>query len=102
MKTITINGKEYRIRQTVRALFLWEQITGKTFEVKTTMDNYLYYYCLILAADPETSLTWDDYLDAIDNDPSILLQMTQILADSQQRDKLFESGEKDADGKKKD
>lgn len=99
MKTITINGKEYRIRQTVRALFLWEQIAGKAFEIKTTMDNYLYYYCLILAADPDTSLTWDDFIDAIDADPSILIQMTRILADAQQRDKIFDS--QDAEGKKK-
>lgn len=101
MNTVKINGTDYKVRQTVRALFLFEQIAGRSFEVKTTLDNYLYYYCLILANNPDTSLTWDEFIDAIDNDPTILIQITKVLTDTQQRDKIFE-GEEDKDGKKKD
>lgn len=102
MNTIKINGTDCKVKQTVRALFLWEQIAGRSFEVKTTLDNYLYYYCLILANNPDTSLTWDEFIDAIDNDPAILIQITKVLTDTQQRDKIFESGEDGKDGKKKD
>ena len=100
--TIKINGEELKVKQTIRALFLWEQIAGRPFEVKNTLDNYLYYYALLLANNPDTALSWDDFIDAIDVDPSIILSMTKAIADTQQRDKLFETKEEGTDGKKKD
>lgn len=102
MKTVNINGKDYQIKQTVRGLFLWEQIAGRPFEVKTTLDNYLYYYCLILANNKDCDLDWDAFLDAIDNDPSIIIEITKALADLSKLEKMLDSGEKEADGKKKD
>lgn len=102
MKTVNINGKDYQIKQTVRGLFLWEQIAGRPFEVKTTLDNYLYYYCLILANNKDCELDWDAFLDAIDNDPSIIIEITKALADLSKLEKMLDSGEKEADGKKKD
>ncbi len=102
MKTITINGQVYEVKQTIRAIFLWEQITGRSFEVKSTMDNYLYYYCIILASNPDSSMTWDDFLDAIDEDSSIILNLSKIIIEDQQRDKMFEGKEEAPDGKKKD
>lgn len=102
MKTVNINGKTYQIKQTVRALFLWEQIAGRSFEINTTLDNYLYYFCLILANNKDCELDWDEFLDAIDNDPTIVVEMTKALADLTKLEKMFESDQTDADGKKKD
>lgn len=102
MKTVNINGKDYQIKQTVRALFLWEQIAGKQFEINTTLDNYLYYFCLILANNKDCELDWDVFLDAIDDDPTIIVEMTKALADLTKLEKMFESDQTDADGKKKD
>lgn len=101
MKTVNINGKSYQIKQTVRSLFLWEQISGRSFEIKNTLDNYLYFYCLILANNKDCELDWDGFIDAIDADPNIIVEMTKAIADLSKLEKMFESGE-DADGKKKD
>lgn len=100
--TIKINGEDFKVKQTIRALFLWEQIAGKPFEIKSTLDNYLYYYALILANNPDCNLSWDNFIDAIDENPQIVLDMTKAIADTQARDKIFESKEEDKDGKKKD
>lgn len=102
MKYITINNKEYLVKQSIRSLFLWEQIAGRPFEVKTTLDNYLYYYCLILANNKDCDLDWDAFLDAIDNDPSIIIEITKALADLSKLEKMLDSGEKEENGKKKD
>ena len=98
---IKINGKDYQIKQTIRALFLFEEITGKSFEIKTTMDNYLYFYCLLLANNPDF-MSWDDFINELDNDPTIITQLTNIINDQQKIDKLLDKGEETADGKKKD
>ena len=35
MNTIKINGIDYKIKYTIRALFIFEQITGKAFKIET-------------------------------------------------------------------
>lgn len=36
---MTIKGQDYKLKYTLRALFIYEQITGKAFELKTTQMN---------------------------------------------------------------
>lgn len=59
MNTITINNTEYKVKYTIRALFIFEQITGKAFEIKTLLDNYIFFYSMILANNPDNILDWN-------------------------------------------
>ena len=68
---ITINNKEYKVKYTIRALFVFEQITGKAFEIKTLLDNYIFFYSMIIANNPDNVLDWNEFIDALDSDPSI-------------------------------
>lgn len=100
MKTITINGKDYNVKYTIRALFLMEQITGKPFEIKTLLDNYLFFYCMILAnnKDKEKILGWDEFIDALDNDKELMKQLTDIQIEEQKKNELL-ADDKDKEGK---
>lgn len=103
MNKITINGKEYSIHYTIRALFIWEQITGKPFACKTLLDNYIFFYSMILASNKEDVLSWDDFLDAIDKDPSLFKEMNDVVLAEAKKENLFhneESEKKDAEQKK--
>lgn len=97
---IKIGDKTYKVKQTIRALFLFEEITGKPFEIKTTMDNYLYFYCLLLANNPDF-MDWDNFIDLLDDDASIITQLTEILNKQHSIDKLLDK-EDTENGKKKD
>lgn len=97
--TITINNKEYKLKYTIRALFIFEQITERPFEIRNTMDNYLFFYCMILANNPDCLLEWDEFIDAMDNDASLITQLNQVVVDSTKKNELFnevteENGEK--------
>ena len=89
MKTIKINDKEYKVKYTIRALFYWEQITGKPFAINTLLDNYLFFYCMILANNPDDVLEWDQFLNAIDNDPTLFSQINSTVEDGQKKEELF-------------
>ena len=93
MKTIKINDKEYKVKYTIRALFYWEQITGKPFAINTLLDNYLFFYCMILANNPDDVLEWDQFLNAIDNDPTLFSQINSTVEDRQKKDELFNNEE---------
>ena len=100
MKTITINGEDYKVKYTIRALFLMEQITGKPFEIKTLLDNYLFFYCMILAnnKDKEKILGWDEFVDALDDDKELMKQLTEIQMEEQKKNELL-ADDKDKEGK---
>lgn len=87
---ITINGKQYRVKYTIRALFIFEQITGKPFEIKTLLDNYIFFYSMILANNPDNVLDWDEFLDALDSDKELMAQLTKLVDDYQKKDSIFE------------
>ena len=93
MKEIEINKKKYRIKYTVRSLFLFETIAKKPFKLECLLDTYLFYYCMILANNPDTTLDWDEYLDSMDADPQLFKKMSEIIEQQQKKDEIFNSGE---------
>lgn len=99
MKEIEINGKNYKLKYTIRSLFIWEQITGKPFKIENMLDNYLFFYSMILANNPDEILAWDDYLNAMDEDPTLFKRMSDIIEEQQKKDNLFTTEEKDKKSK---
>ncbi len=57
---IQIKGTAYNIRYTIRAMFVFEQITGKIFRLENLTDYYLFYYSLLIA---EAGIAPDYFLD---------------------------------------
>lgn len=98
-KTITINGRDYEIRSSLRSLFLFEEITKRPFRVETLLDNYLYFYCVLLACNKDVDLTWNEFIDAIDADPGIFEKMNESLAKADEIGSLMESGQEEEPGK---
>lgn len=104
MKKIKIKGKNYNIKYTIRALFIFEQITGKPFKIETLLDNYLFFYSMILANNQDKSeiLSWDDFIDALDNDPNLFGKINNAVEQQQKQDKIFNQEEStDTDPEKK-
>jgi len=100
MENITIKGKQYNLKYTIRSLFIFEQITKKSFKIESLLDNYIFFYSIILANNKDCVLEWDDYIDAMDDDPTLFSRMTEIIAKQQKKNELFDEDEKD-DGEKK-
>ena len=100
MNTITINNTEYKVKYTIRALFIFEQITGKAFEIKTLLDNYIFFYSMILANNPDNILDWNVFIDALDSDPSISQQLNQLVENEQKKQLLLCDNSEDGTLKK--
>ena len=96
---ITINKKQYKVKYTIRALLIFEQITGKPFNISTLFDNYLFFYCLLLANNPDNVIEWEEFIDAIDSDKDLYQQLSKAVTDYQKQDNLL-SGEDDGEEKK--
>jgi hypothetical protein len=103
MDKIKIGKKNYNVKYTIRALFLFEQITKKSFKIETLLDNYIFFYCMILANNPDNVLEWDDFVDALDKDPKLFEKINKVVMNQEKKNKLLDDGEKGEekeDGKK--
>lgn len=95
MKTISINGKDYKVKYTIRALFIFEQITGKAFKLETMLDSYIFYYSMILANNKDQVLQWDEFLDALDENPKLLQDMEKVMKEEDGKNSLFNDNKED-------
>ena len=54
MKTISLNGKEFILKYTLRAFFVFESISGYPFQFGKMLDEFLLFYSFLLAANQES------------------------------------------------
>ena len=97
---IQINGKEYNVKNTLRAMFIYEQISKKPFKIETLLDNYIYLYSIILANNNDNIIEWNEFIDALDSDPSIYEQLNDILIKGSKVEELFSGNDDEKDEKK--
>ncbi len=73
--------KALKLKYTNRAIMLFESIAGKVFAINTVTDNILFFYCVLLANNQDVfTLTFDQFVDELDNQPEALTNYTEWLA----------------------
>ena len=97
IRKITINGVEYKVKRTIKAMFIMEQITGHPFAINTLQEQYLFFWCMLYANNPDTCLDYDDFLNAIDDDNDLIQQLLRLNDDENTRDEMLSGGD-DKDG----
>jgi len=79
---IKILDKEFVIKQSFRALALFEKATGRnSFEAKDTIsDITLLLHCFLKASNLKTfEYTYDEFLDVLDDHPEIFQDFAEYL-----------------------
>lgn len=77
---ITINNKTVTLKKTFRSVIAYEQATKKTFNPSTISEMILYFYCVIIASDTELEITYDDFLNWLDDNENTLKDFTMWLS----------------------
>lgn len=81
-RTVTIDGREYEMRYTLRALFIYESLAGRPFDGRTLSDMYLLCYSTLLACNPEIfNMSFSEFIDFCDNDSTVFKEFSMVLAD---------------------
>jgi hypothetical protein len=71
MRKVTIKGKEYKLAYNLRSLFIYEEIAGKPFEGKRTVESYVFMYAMLQANNDDFDMNFDELIDVCDEDFSI-------------------------------
>ena len=86
---IRINDTDYCIKWTLRAFFIYEQITGKIFKMQTLTDEYVFIYCLLLANNPEIQLTFNEFIDVLDEEVEVLKTLKEFIGKEMAKQAIF-------------
>ena len=81
---------------------IFERIADKAFQLNTISDNYLFLYALLMANNPDMQLSFDDLINAADDDATIFKQYADFLKSEEEKRKMFAEDKEDEDNKKKD
>lgn len=76
---ITINDKEITLKYSFRSLIIYEKIAGKNFEPKTLGDIIIYFYSSVLGSAKDITLTYDEFLDWLDENPTAISDFSSWL-----------------------
>lgn len=97
---ITLAGRDWPVRYSIRALLYFEQIAGKEFQVRTMTDTYLLMYSFLRASNKdEFTMDFDAFLDAVGDDPRPAMQFNEFFTAESKR--TNELGNADSKKKKK-
>ncbi len=101
---VTIKQQEVELRYSMRALFMYENITGASFNPKSLQDFCTFFYCVVCSSNKDLDLTFDDFIDeVIDPQPELLNQFALWLSSTMQNNCFLsgaaQSQEKESKGK---
>jgi hypothetical protein len=71
----------------IKSLILFERIADKPFEIKTTEDLYLYFYCVLCVNEDNYSKDFDDFLSECDENPDLLADFLKQFEEHNKRQK---------------
>lgn len=98
---IKIKEKEYTVKYTLRALFIFEQIAGKAFTLQTFTNQYIFIYSLLLANNPDVDLAFDDFINECDDNPELIRSMQKFISKEIEKQAVFNKDDSNDDSKKK-
>jgi len=103
---VKVQGQDHEFAHGLRPMFLFEQITKKTFALETVTDTIMFYWCCFISADPSfMSGNFSIFVDAIDDDPTLSARCAEALKTLSEKAAAMDGRDTEnaaADDKKKD
>ena len=91
---ITIKNTTIELKNKMRSLLIYEQITNKPFNPSTYTDIIVYFYSVILASEPNINLSFEDFIDEIDENPLLYTDFNDWLIAEGKKNNLFNDNTK--------
>ena len=76
---IIIKNQTVKLKNSMRAIMCYEQITGKPFSPVTMTDLMVYFYSTIIASNLEMELAFDEFVAWLDDNNEKFAEFTTWL-----------------------
>lgn len=82
---ILIQDREINIKYSFRGFMAYEQITGESFKPQGMKEVITLFYSMVMTADNELSITFDEFIDWLDENPEQLNNFSTFLVENTKR-----------------
>ena len=69
---LKIDNKEITLKYTLRGYMIFEQVTNHSFNGVGMSDFVILFYSMLMASDKELTITFDDFIDYLDENPQLV------------------------------
>ena len=76
---IKINKETIELKNTLRSILVFEQITNKPFSLNGMTDIMIYFYSVIIASEPNVELTFDEFMSYLDENQEVFQEFNEWL-----------------------
>lgn len=80
-----ILDKEFTLKYGLRAMFAWEEMVGRPFEINTLLDTYCFCYSCIIANQDNPSLDFNQFIDWCDVHPEVIEEFNQFMQEEMKK-----------------
>ena len=77
---ITLKEEEIELKYGFKSLIIFENITKKPFNPSTLEDMIIFFYSVTLASKKEYNITFDEFIEWLDEEPSRLTEFSEWLS----------------------
>lgn len=76
---ITIKDTTYEVKYGFRALMIYENITGESFQPNGLNSILTLLYCCVMAANKDATIDFNDFVDELDEQPQIISDFSKYI-----------------------
>ena len=78
----SLNGKDFSLKYTLRAFFVFETISGYPFQFGKMLDEFLLFYSFLLASNQELfKMEFEEFIELCENDLTLFEQFKEFILD---------------------
>lgn len=96
MKEVVIAEKVYKLAYNLKSLFMFEEIAGRPYEGKKTIDTYLLMYSMLLANNEDFAMDFDEFIAECDKNYEIYHVFIEVMDEESKRISAFKDNKKKA------
>lgn len=98
---LKIKDKDVTLKYSFRSLLIYENIQNKSFTPSTTTDVLVFMYCVIMGSAKDLDFTFDEFLDMIDEDQTLVIKFSEWLTKEINKQNTLSAEEKEEESDKK-
>lgn len=82
---ITINNQTIKLKYSFRGFMAYEQITNEAFKPDGLNSLITLFYSFVMVSDTSLSITFDEFIDWLDENPNKLNDFSNFIAENNER-----------------
>ena len=79
--TVNLNNKQITLKNSFRAMMMYENINGSTYLGGGLTEAITYFYCVVVTSSKDYELSYDEFVNYLDENPDKLQEFSKWVTE---------------------